>query len=102
VDQLDTFSAAAGVLLPPEQWLFAGSDQTVLNDWGSPPARVPGDDLPNNLFGPAQPNDVQSGPLFTPLQFAIDAYDDGTTNTIGVEHYESGGNGNYCKASTGS
>ena len=88
--------------LPPEQWLFAGSDQTVLNDWGSPPAGVPGDALLNKLFGPAQPNDVQIAPLFTPLQFAVDAYDDGTANTIGVSHYEASGNGNFCKASTGS
>lgn len=112
--ELDTWQPFSGVqglgsfptsALPgqQEQWVFAGPDQSVLTSGGL--AQMPGQTVLSGLFGPPQDGDIQTAPLFNPLQFAVETYDDGNTNTIEVIHYHdsaSGGSSNdFCKVITG-
>jgi hypothetical protein len=89
-----------------EQWVFAGEDQSVLTSGGD--AQVPGQTVLNGLFGPPQDGDIQTAPLFNPLQFAVEAYQDANTKTVEVTHYHdsAGGPGggssdDFCKIVTG-
>ena len=84
-----------------EQWVFAAPNPDVTE--GANRAEMPTASLLSLMFGLPQSGDtVQTGPLFTPLQFAVETYEDG--GTTAVTHYEdsSGGISNvsskdFCK-----
>jgi hypothetical protein len=69
-----------------EQWAFAAAtpDVTLASNRS---AQVPTASLLSLMFGP--PTDsVQTGPLFNPLQFAVETYHDGGQHTTTITHYE--------------
>ena len=82
-----------------EQWLFATDNLNVLTQWGLPPAQVPGTTLLNQMFGPST-DDIQTGPLFNPVEFAVEAYRNGAQTTIHVTHVQgTEQNNNFCQSS---
>ncbi|MGO9901299.1 MAG: hypothetical protein ACLP0J_16800 [Solirubrobacteraceae bacterium] len=66
-----------------ESWVYA-VPQSGLDK--ADPLRYPTQDLLNAMFVTPQSDPYQTGPLFTPLQVAVETYNDGTTNTISVTH----------------
>ena len=91
-----------------EQWAFAAPTPDVTT--AANRAQMPTASLLSLMFGPPQSGDtVQAGPLFTPLQFAVQTYHDGGKNTTTITHYydSTGGWSNvsskdFCKVVTGS
>jgi len=83
-----------------EQWAYATSDDTFVESHGAS-GQFPSAGLLSQLFAAPQNDPVQTGPLFNPLQFAVETYDDGRTNTETVTHaYHSVANSNGGGAST--
>ncbi|MGO9902503.1 MAG: hypothetical protein ACLP0J_23105 [Solirubrobacteraceae bacterium] len=79
-----------------ESWVYAVPQSTL--DY-SDPLRYPTQDLLNAMFVTPQSDPYQTGPLFTPLQFAVQAYNDATTNTIDVTHAHISTSGLYASSS---
>lgn len=68
-----------------ESWVYATPDDSVLKDYLST-ASFPSQTLLDAMFTAPQDDPVQTGPLFDPLQFAVEAYDNLTTDTTDVMH----------------
>ncbi|MGO9976901.1 MAG: hypothetical protein ACLP01_29705 [Solirubrobacteraceae bacterium] len=68
-----------------EQWAYATSDDTFVHSHGAN-GQFPGATLLSQLFDTPQNDPIQTGPLFNPLQFAVETYDNATTNTETVTH----------------
>jgi hypothetical protein len=82
-----------------EQWTFAAPTPDVTA--GANRAQMPTASLLSLMFGP--PSDsVQTGPLFTQLQFAVDTYQDAGQKTTTITHYGNSSGGasskDFCKA----
>jgi hypothetical protein len=80
-----------------EQWAYATADDDFVHSHGSS-GQFPSAGLLGQLFSTPQNDPVQTGPLFDPLQFAVETYNDATTNTEAVTHVsqtvkDSGGDG---------
>ncbi|MGO9733331.1 hypothetical protein, partial [Mycobacterium sp.] len=70
-----------------ESWLYAAPDPDFLDrSGGTTELQFPTQDLLNAMFTTPQNDPLQTAPLFTPLQFAVETYNDGTANTITVTH----------------
>ena len=70
-----------------ESWLYAAPDPDFLDrSGGTSQLKFPTQDLLNAMFTTPQNDPLQTAPLFTPLQFAVETYNDGTANTITVAH----------------
>ncbi|MGO9754116.1 MAG: hypothetical protein ACLP22_22080 [Solirubrobacteraceae bacterium] len=70
-----------------ESWIYAAPDPDFLDrSDGTTELQFPTQDLLNAMFTTPQNDPLQTAPLFTPLQFAVETYNDGTANTITVTH----------------
>jgi len=68
-----------------EQWAYATSDNRFLQDKDHAGQLAPAK-LLGLMFKPPSNDQYQTAPLFDPLAFALDTYDNGTTNTTLVTH----------------
>jgi len=79
-----TVSGAGGT----EQWAYATADDRFLQNKQFA-GQFPSAKLLGLMFKTPTGDLYQTGPLFDPLSFALDAYDNGTTNTETVTHVNS-------------
>ncbi|MGO9960532.1 MAG: hypothetical protein ACLP50_31925 [Solirubrobacteraceae bacterium] len=68
-----------------EPWVYAGADSSFLTN-ANGTGQYPGQDLLNAIFATPPSDPIQSAPLFNPLQFAVEAYNNLTTHTTTVTH----------------
>ena len=71
-----------------EQWAYATADNRFIQNKQFA-GQFPSAKLLGLMFKAPTGDLYQTGPLFDPLSFAIDAYDNGTTNTTTVTHVSS-------------
>ena len=71
-----------------EQWAYATADDRFLQDKQFA-GQFPSAKLLGLMFKTPSDDPYQTEPLFDPLSFALDAYDNGTTNTATVTHVNS-------------
>ena len=68
-----------------EQWAYATSDNRFVQDKDHA-AQLPSAKLLGLMFKTTSNDEYQTAPLFDPLSFALDAYDNANTNTETVTH----------------
>jgi hypothetical protein len=75
-------------LVTPEQWVYAGPDDSFLANTDNRSAVLPGQSLLSDLFVNPPPESAAGStqPLFNPLQFDVEAYDNATQNSTTVTH----------------